>query len=46
MIPKQPMKFNPTLPEIVLLFIVSLCIYIWTRHGRKVKQWWKELRKQ
>lgn len=40
------MKINPTLLEITLLLIVSLCVYAWARYGEKIKRWWKELRRR
>ncbi len=40
------MKFNPTLLEIVLLLIISLCVYLWTRYGKKIRRWWQALRKR
>jgi hypothetical protein len=46
MIPNQPMKFNPTFLEVLILLLVSLTIYIWVRFGRKIKRWWKDLHKR
>jgi len=40
------MKINPTFLELIFLLSISLCIYIWARYGRKIKRWWKELRKR
>lgn len=40
------MKINLTFLELLLLIVVSFSIYIWTRYGKKIKQWWKDLRKQ
>lgn len=42
----QPMKFNPTLPELILLCIISFGIYLWAQCGKRVKRWWENLSKR
>lgn len=32
------MKFNPTYLEILVFLIVCLFIFIWTKHGRKLRR--------
>lgn len=33
------MKFNPTFLEILVFLVVSLFIFIWTKHGRRIRRW-------
>ena len=33
------MKFNPTPLEFALFVYVCLAIYIWTKHGRRLRRW-------
>jgi hypothetical protein len=40
------MKFNPTQLEIAFLLVVSLAIYLWTKYGKCIERWLKELRKR
>jgi hypothetical protein len=37
------MKLNPTLLEITLAFLVSLSVYLWVKHGKRLVRWWKEM---
>jgi len=32
------MKFNPTFLEILVFLVVSLFIFIWTKHGRRIRR--------
>jgi transposase-like protein len=36
------MKFNPTPVECVLFIFVCLAIYIWTKHGRRLRRWLRD----
>ena len=45
-IPLKPMILNPTPLEILILFVVSLSIYAWMRHGSAIRRWWAELWKK
>lgn len=40
------MKLNPTFFEIVLALLISLTIYVWVKHGKHLRRWWKELHKR
>jgi hypothetical protein len=40
------MKFNPTPLECVLFLFVCLAIYIWTKHGRRIRRWLKDYFRQ
>jgi hypothetical protein len=37
------MILNPTLLEITLAFLVSLSVYLWVKHGKRIKRWWQEM---
>ena len=37
------MKLNLTLLEITLAFLVSLSVYLWVKHGKRLVRWWKEM---
>ena len=36
------MKFNPTFLEILVFLVVCLFIFIWTKHGRRIRRWIQE----
>jgi hypothetical protein len=36
------MKFNPTPLECILFIFVCLAIYIWTKHGRRLRRWLRD----
>jgi len=36
------MKLNPTLLESILAFLLSLSVYLWVKHGKRITRWWKE----
>jgi hypothetical protein len=40
------MKFNPTPLECVLFIFVYLAIYIWTKHGHRIRCWIKDYFRQ
>lgn len=33
------MKFNPTFLVILFFFFVCLFIFVWTKHGRRIRRW-------
>jgi len=33
------MKFNLTLLEWLVFLLLCLAIYIWTKHGRRIRRW-------
>jgi hypothetical protein len=37
------MKLNPTFLEITLTFLVSLSVYLWVKHGKRLVSWWQEM---
>ena len=40
------MKFNLTPLECILFIFVCLTIYIWTKHGRRLRRWLKDYFRQ
>lgn len=40
------MKFNLTFLEILVFLIVCLFIFIWTKHGRKIRRWLQDYFRQ
>ena len=40
------MKFNLTSLEILVFLIVCLSIFIWTKHGRKIRRWLQDYFRQ